>query len=170
MVLVLFSAGLALGGTLTALVLWLVSGLASPVPQPVRHALVVAIAGLGVLRDGGVVRFPLPQNARQIPQEVLNRDVVRGSLRFGFELGTGVRTYLPASTPYVLAAALLLCTPDLAVAALTGAGFGVGRALTPLTRHTSRAGGSWDAALRSRLPAITVGGGLAVAVGLAALG
>ncbi|MGH3756991.1 hypothetical protein [Actinophytocola sp.] len=167
--LALFSAGLVLGGMLSALVLWLASGLPSPVPQPVRHALVVALAGLGVLRDAGVVRFPLPQNARQVPRDVLNRDVVRGSLRFGFELGTGVRTYVPATSPYVLAAALLLSTPDLATAALTGAGFGLGRALTPLTRYAGRAGESWDVALRSRLPAVTVGGALALAAGLAVL-
>lgn len=167
--LTVFGAGLMLGGTLSALVLWLASGLPSPVPEPVRHAVVLALAGVGVLRDAGVVRFPLPQNARQIPQDVLNRDVVRGSLRFGFELGTGVRTYVPATGPYVLAVALLLSTPDLTVAALTGAGFGLGRALTPLTRHASRSGDSWDAALRSRLPVITVGGSLAIAAGLGLL-
>lgn len=169
MVLALFSAGLVLGGVLSALVLWLLSGLPAPVPRTVRHAVVLAFAALGVLRDAGVVRFPLPQNARQIPQDVLNRDVARGALRFGFELGTGVRTYVPATTPYVLAAALLLSTPDLAVAALTGAGFGLGRALTPLTRHASRAGDRWDTVLRSRLRAITAGAGLVAATGLALL-
>lgn len=167
--LALFSAGLVLGGMLSALVLWLVSGLPSPVPGTVRHGLIVALAVLCVARDAGLVRFPLPQNARQIPQDVLDRDVARGSLRFGFELGTGVRTYVPATTPYVLAAALLLSTPDLTVAALTGAGFGLGRALTPLTRHASGSGDAWDAALRSRLRLITVGGGLAAAATLALL-
>lgn len=167
--LALFSTGLALGGTLSALVVWVVSGLVSPVPDVVRYVLTVALAGLGVLRDAGVVRFPLPQNARQVPREVMNRDLSRGSLRFGFELGTGVRTYLSATVPYVVAAALLLSTPELLVAALTGAGFGLGRALTPLTRHASRAGDSWDTALAARLPAITIGGGLAVTASLALL-
>lgn len=169
MALVLFSAGLVLGGTLSALVLYVASGLAAPAPETARYGIVVALAAAGALRDAGVVRFPLPQNARQVPQEVLTRNVARGSLRFGFELGTGVRTYVSSTVPYVLAAALLLSTPDLPTAAVTGAGFGLGRALTPLARYTSRTGESWDGVLRTHLRTITAGGGLAATVGLALL-
>ena len=84
-----------LGAVLSALVLWVVSGLAAPAPETVRSVVVVALAVTGVLRDAGLVRFPLPQNARQVPREVLTDNVARGSLRFGFEMGTGVRTSLP---------------------------------------------------------------------------
>jgi hypothetical protein len=107
-VLAVFSAGLLLGGTLTATVLWLLSGLAAPLPDVVRTALIIAVAVLGVAREAGWVRIPMPQNARQIPQEVLRTRIRRGALQFGFELGTGVRTFVSASAPYVVALGLLL--------------------------------------------------------------
>lgn len=156
----LFTAGLITGGTLSALVLWLVSGLASPVPEVGRYSAIVFVAALAVLRDLGFVRVWVPQNARQIPQDVLQRNVVRGSLQFGFELGTGVRTYVSASTPYVLAIALLLSSPSLLVAVAAGVGFGLGRAATPLIRYASGAGDEWDERLRTRLRFITVTGAM----------
>ncbi|WBB80521.1 hypothetical protein O7606_03800 [Micromonospora sp. WMMD882] len=158
MLLALFSAGLVAGGLVSALALDLLSGLTAPLPAPWRHVAVVAVAALGLLREVGLVRIRLPQNARQIPQHVLQRDVRRGAAQFGFELGTGVRTYVSASAPYVLAVALLLAGQELGVAALAGAGFGVGRALTPLTRRAAGAGDRWDADLRARLRTITVTG------------
>ena len=106
-VLAVFTLGLLLGGTLAATVLWLLSGLAAPLPRSVRVAAILAVAVLGVAREAGWVRIPLPQNARQIPQEVLKYRIRRGALRFGFELGTGVRTYVSASAPYVVALGLL---------------------------------------------------------------
>lgn len=151
-----FTFGLAAGGVLSAVALWLLSGLATPVPRPWRHGIVVAVALLGVLRDTGILRLPLPQNTRQIPRDVLSRGLVGGALRFGLELGTGVRTYLPSSTPYVVATALLLLGPGPLAAALTGGGFGLGRAATALTRQASGAGGAWDARLHARLRLITV--------------
>lgn len=168
----LFTAGLLAGGVLSAVVLWLAGGLTTPVAEPLRHWLIIAFAGLAVLRDLGLVRFPLPQNGRQVPQDVLRRSITRGSLQFGFELGTGVRTYVSATTPYVLVAALLLATSDTAgvvTAVLAGAGFGGGRALTPLTRYANGGQGDWDRALRARLRIVTVGGALAAAACLVLL-
>lgn len=162
--LALFSAGLMLGGLLSSLVLWLLSGLAAPLPPVLRYGAAAAIAVLAVLRDAGAVRFPLPQNTRQVPQDVLQRDLLRGSLQFGFELGTGVRTYVSSTAPYAVAVALLLVAPGWAGAALAGIGFGIGRAATPLMRIASPAGDPWDAALRARLKAITIGASAAVAV------
>lgn len=160
------TAGLVAGGVLTALVLWLLSGLAAPAPRPWRYGAAVAVALLGVLRDAGVLPLPLPQNSRQIPRDVLSRGPA-GAARFGLELGTGVRTYLSASTPYVLAAALLLVAPGPLAAALAGAGFGLGRAATPLARHASGAAAGWDDRLHGRLRLITLTSGLAVAALLA---
>jgi hypothetical protein len=153
----------------SALVLYVVSGLATPAPETVRYGVVVAAAAVGVLRDVGVVRFPLPQNARQVPQIVLTRDVARGALQFGFEMGTGVRTYVSATVPYVLVVALLLTAPDLVTAVATGAGFGVGRALTPTARHASRDGETWDDVLHTHLHTIKVVCGSVVTVALAIL-
>ena len=158
--------GLLGGGLCTALLLSLASGLAAPLPPAWRYAAVVAVALLGLLRDLGAVRFPLPQNARQVPRDVLQRDLLRGSLQFGFELGTGVRTFVSATSPYVLAVALLLLGQQLPAAVLAGLGFGAGRAATPLLRQLSGAAEVWDDDLRARLPVVKAG---AAAVLLAAL-
>lgn len=96
-------------------------------PEGWRPAVAITAALLGVARDAGLVTLRLPQNARQVPQDVLQRDLVRGALQFGFELGTGVRTYVSASLPYVAALAVLLAN-DVGTALLTGLGFALGRA------------------------------------------
>jgi len=111
------------------------------------------VAALGAARELGLVHFPLPQNARQIPEDVLRRRLRMGSLQFGFELGTGVRTYVSASSPYVLALGLLLSRQDPATTLLAGAAFGLGRALsaalTSLARDEHR-----DASIAVRMPLI----------------
>jgi hypothetical protein len=137
------------------------------VPPGWRRAALAGAALLGLLRELGLVRLPLPQNARQVPQDVLHRDLLRGSARFGFELGTGVRTYVSATAPYVLAVGVLLLGQDLAVALLAGIGFGAGRAATPLLRRLSGDTARWDGDLLPRLPAIRLA---ATAATLAAAG
>ena len=169
-VLGLFVVGLLGGSLLTATVLWVFSGLAEPLPVAARDAAVLGVAALAVLRDGGVLRVPLPQNPRQVPQEVLLRSWHRGALRFGFELGTGVRTFLSASAPYAVAAALLLGGPSLVGAALpAGLGFGAGRALAPLLRRASGDGVAWDNWLAARSRLLRIGCAVAVAVILGVL-
>ncbi|GAB3402491.1 hypothetical protein [Flindersiella endophytica] len=158
-----FTAGLLLGGTLSATVLWLLSGLLQPVPELWRHAAVVVLAILGVLRELGVVRIRLPQNARQIAREVLQRNVLRGALQFGFELGTGVRTFVSATAPYVVAFAILLAGLGFGSALAIGLGFGLGRALTTWSRYFARDSTSWDRMLAERIRLVTVGTGLAIA-------
>lgn len=138
--------------------LWLASGLAQPLPAPARTALVLLAALLALGRDAKLLSIPLPQNARQVPQSVLQRGLVRGGLQFGFELGTGMRTYVSATAPYVVAIALLLTGPDLPEALAAGIGFGSGRALTALVRYESRLPfEAWNRHLEARLSAITLG-------------
>ncbi|MEU8300341.1 hypothetical protein AB0C04_24050 [Micromonospora sp. NPDC048909] len=151
------------------MVLGALSGLSAPLPPAWRYGAIVGVALLGLLRETGVVTIRMPQNARQVPQDVLRRSPSRGALRFGFELGTGVRTYVSATAPYVLAVAVLLGGQRLQVAALAGVGFGVGRAATPLFRRASGAVEGWDADLRARLRVITVGGCAVLAAGFALL-
>ncbi|HXA61019.1 MAG TPA: hypothetical protein VNW94_17810 [Streptosporangiaceae bacterium] len=153
-VLSVFTLGLLLGGLLSGSVIWLLSGLSAPLPAPLRVGAILLVAVLGVLREAGlpaVGGIPLPQNARQIPPDVLQRRLFRGTLQFGFELGTGVRTYVSASAPYVLALALLLSHQPYPATALVGAAFGLGRALTAtltlLSRDPAR-----DAAIALRMP------------------
>ncbi|MEU6078465.1 hypothetical protein [Micromonospora sp. NPDC047074] len=154
---------------LSGLVLGLFSGLSAPLPAPWRYAAIVVVAVLGLLRELGLVSIRLPQNARQVPQDVLQRNIRRGSLQFGFEMGTGVRTYVSASAPYVLASALLLGGQHLHVALLAGFGFGVGRAFTPLTRRAAGTGDGWDIDLRVRLRTITVTAAVVLVVALGLL-
>ncbi|WP_433473229.1 hypothetical protein ACQPZP_30870 [Spirillospora sp. CA-142024] len=150
-VLAVFTLGLLLGGTLGATVIWLLSGLSAPLPSPARTAAILAVAALGAAREFGLIRLPLPQNARQIPQEVLQTHLRRGALQFGFELGTGVRTYVSATAPYVLALALLLVHEDLPVTLLAGAAFGLGRALSAALTYLAR-DDHRDAAVALRIP------------------
>ncbi|GLZ13252.1 hypothetical protein Acsp04_34870 [Actinomadura sp. NBRC 104425] len=165
-VLAVFTLGLVLGGTLSAAVLWLLSGLAAPVPPPARTAAIVAVAALGAARDLGLVRLRLPQNARQIPPEVLADRLRAGALRFGFELGTGVRTYVSATTPYVLALGLLLSRPGSAATLLAGAAFGAGRALSAVLAYLSRSPDR-AALVGRRVPVVVKGAALAALTALA---
>lgn len=178
----MFVVGLLAGGLLSGLVLGLVSGLFAPVPPAWRHAAIILVALLGLLREAGAVPIRpirlirlirLPQNTRQVPQDVLQRTVLRGAAQFGFELGTGVRTYVSASTPYVLAVAILLAGQHLGIAILAGLGFGAGRATTPLVRLAAGAAmgaaASWDMRLQARLRVITLAGSAAVAAAFGVL-
>ena len=165
----MFTAGLVAGGVLTATVLWLLSGLAQPVPPAARYAVILLVAVLAVARDAGLVRLPLPQRTWQVPQHVLRRGPLRGALWFGVELGTGVRTYVSASTPYVLAVALLAGGAGFGTAVAAGAGFGLGRACTPLVRMLSRDPDSWDARWHRSARWLTTGAAIGMAIALVAL-
>ncbi|QXJ20684.1 hypothetical protein AGRA3207_001439 [Actinomadura graeca] len=167
-VLAVFTLGLLLGGTLSATALWLLSGLSAPLPPPARSAAILAVAAVGAARELGLLRLPLPQNARQIPQEVLQIHLRRGALQFGFELGTGVRTYVPSSAPYVLALALLLSHQPLTATLLTGTAFGGGRALSALLSYLAR-DEHRDAAVAARMPHVTTATALASLVAFALL-
>jgi hypothetical protein len=167
-VLAVFTLGLLLGGTLTATVLWLLSGLAAPLPATVRTGAVLVVAALGVARETGWIRIPMPQNARQIPQEVLRYRIRRGALQFGFELGTGVRTFVSASAPYVVALGLLLAHEGPVTTILTGTGFGAGRAVTAAVRYASHHD-DWDDRRLIRMPAVALGIAVTVLVTLALL-
>jgi hypothetical protein len=138
-VFVAFVAGTSSGALATALGLWLLSGLSEPLPDAAR---LYALAGAGVLvlavRHSALARrVNLPEARRQIPAEVLAGDATRGALRFGLELGTGLRTYVPAVAPYLLALTIFAARPGLYVALLAGLGFGIARGLPLLVRALS---------------------------------
>jgi hypothetical protein len=164
-VLAVFTLGLLLGGTLSATVIWLLSGLSAPIPADDRIWAILGIALLGVLREAGLISIRLPQNARQIPQDVLQRRLLPGTLQFGFELGTGVRTFVSASAPYVLALGLLLSHQGFLATVVVGTAFGLGRCLTAALTLWSR-DADRDLTIAVRMPWVT---NITAAVALLAL-
>jgi hypothetical protein len=166
----LFSLGLILGGLVSASAVWILSGLAEAAPGTWRASLLVLILIPALLRDLRMIDFRLPQTTRQIPRTVFTRGLEPGSVQFGFELGTGVRTYIPTTVPYVLAGALLLLAPGYLAAILAGTGFGLGRAAMPVARFWSREAQQWDHMLKSleyRIVALSALSGAAAAAWLA---
>jgi len=151
-----FAAGLFAGALLTAALLWLLSGLTSPLPPVAARILLVAALALLALRDLEVVRFWLPENHRQIPQSVLRKPGAIPALQFGFELGTGVRTYAPAAAPYMVAVAVILLHPAWWSVVAVAAGFAAGRAMMPATRLLSGDPEAWDELLAKGIRRLTV--------------
>jgi hypothetical protein len=126
-----YLAGTTSGALLSVMTAWMLSGFAAPLPSAVRAALI----GVGTILVWMCERGPLagkvrlPQNRRQIPSEVFGGGLVRGAYRFGFEMGTGVRTYVPSPAPYILLLAILFGRLNLAGALCVALGFAFGRAV-----------------------------------------
>jgi hypothetical protein len=94
----------------------------------------IALAIAGVLREAGLIRLPLPQWRRQVPEswhQVLPLPL--WSLGYGAGLGAGVLTYQPVATFLVVAVAAAASGTTAAVLALTAfaAGRVLGAALPP---------------------------------------
>lgn len=156
MALAALALGLCLGGCASALMIWVLSGLVAARPDPLAIGVVVAVAMVATARETGLVRFALPQNHRQVPQSVFYNGRRGAALQFGFEMGTGVMTYTTAAAPYVAATMLLMVSGPWWLAPATGVGFGLGRAMMPLSRYVSGTDGAWDDRLRSRIRWIAV--------------
>lgn len=146
----MFSIGLILGAASSGLVLWLLSGFGELLPQHVAGGGLVVLAAAALLRDFGALRFRLPENRRLVPQTLFRETHVRAGLQFGFELGTGVRTYITSTSPYVVAAAVLLIRPSVTQVSVTAVGFGLGRAAMPWMRKVAPAKRQWDELLARR--------------------
>jgi hypothetical protein len=145
-----FILGLFLGGVGVALALVVVGSLVRlPVPAVARPWVVAGFAVALVVRELGVLRFPLPQNARQVPQFV-TQVPFWGAVQFGTEMGTGMRTYAPTGLPHLVAVAVLLVAgwPQ-AIAA--GLGFAAGRALMTLGFLAARDGDRAEDAFLTRV-------------------
>lgn len=143
-VVTIFSLGLVLGGIVSAVPIWMLGFLFDWISPTWKSWALLAFGSAAILRDTHVVRFPLPENHRQVPKEALNKDILRGVLQFGFEMGTGVRTFLSSTAPYVLVFAMILLVDNLWLSLLIGACFGVGRAIVPFARYYNGAGETWD--------------------------
>ncbi|WP_143517279.1 hypothetical protein [Pseudonocardia sp. MH-G8] len=137
-----FGTGLLLGASVVAFTAGVLGALPQAlVPAPVRLLLLGAVAVAVVLRECGLVRFPVPQNARLVPEDV---QLLRryGALQFGFEMGTGMRTYSPSALPHLVLVAVVLAVPFPAAFA-AAAGFAAGRLAMPLLSNAWSDDGSW---------------------------
>jgi hypothetical protein len=112
-------------------------------PPAVRIGVVVAVWLFILAGECGLHRVMLPHRRAQVPSTVIAAGGDAGALRFGFEMGTGVRTHMPSNLPYLPLVAVLLVS-SLPVALACGLGFGLGRAAMALGRHHSGDGIWWD--------------------------
>lgn len=160
-------AGLAAGGVVTGTMIWIVSGLGSLVPAPAAIALMVVATVVAILRDFQAIELKLPERRVLVPRTVLEREPEWAAMRFGFELGLGFRTYLSATAPYLLLFSLLLSGASFGLFLAVGAGFGVGRLATPMSRYFSTDGDLWDGNLERR--AATLRSATALGASIAAL-
>ena len=102
----------------------LLGSLGSPALLPVAIALAIA----GVLREAGLVRLPVPQWRRQVPESWHHAlPLPLWSLGYGAGLGAGILTFQPVATFLIVAVAAAASGTTAAVLALTA--FGAGRAL-----------------------------------------
>lgn len=121
-------------------------------PDTLRTLALILLTGAAVGRELGAWSFPLPQRHRQLAPWVLDEPGrFLGSLRFGAMLGTGIFTFLPTSMPLLTFVALLLLEVGPASALMTGASFGLGRAVMPVMRYHSSDGRAFDRVFAQRL-------------------
>jgi hypothetical protein len=148
-----FVAGLLIGAVTSGVLAGVLGGLVAPLP--VLPRLGVLAAALAAVLGFELAGRPLalPQNRRAVPQWIIPRDNVDGPLQFGFEMGTGVRTFMPTALPHA-AVLITVLAGGLVSGLLVGLGFGAGRALMPLVRSSRPEPSTWDDQLLDRLTAI----------------
>jgi hypothetical protein len=112
-------------------------------PAAVRVGMIAAVALFVLAGECGLHRVALPHRRAQVPSTVIASGGDAGALRFGFEMGSGVRTHMPSNLPYLPLVAVLLVSAWPAALA-SGFGFGLGRAVMALGRHYSGDGTWWD--------------------------
>jgi len=120
----------ALAAVVTAAALGLALGLAGSALGAQRAVLVAAaLALLAAAREAGLVRFPLPQARRQVPERWrFELPLPVWASGYGAGLGAGFFTFHPVSTFWIACAgALALASP--VTAALCFSLYGAGRAL-----------------------------------------
>ncbi len=157
-----FGTGLLLGAVPVAFVAAVLGAIPQAlVPGPLRWALFGVAAVAVALRECGVITFRVPENARLVPEGVQHLREW-GALQFGFEMGTGMRTYSPSALPHLALLAVVLVVPFPAAFTLA-AGFAAGRLAMPLLSNAWSDDGAWtevwsatERALRPVLALITV--------------
>ncbi|GAA2415182.1 hypothetical protein [Nonomuraea africana] len=159
-----FGLGLLLGASTVAFVAGVLGGVVQAlVPASVRLGALALLAAAVLARETGLVSFRVPENRRLVPEHVLNKGRVVGGMQFGFEMGTGMRTYSPSAQPHLVLAAMVLALPFGGTLA-AGVGFGLARWAMAAASMAHSDDGSWTAAWhRNQRP-------LAVATAVATIG
>lgn len=127
-------------------------------PAIVGTALVACIV---VAREADWLRFPIPSRNGQIPPSVATKGYPVAHLQFGFEMGTGLRTFLPTAAPHFLVACLVIFVHSPLMVLPIGVGFGISRAANlwlsyfGLDRQVWSDAGRWDRCFRTCFAVLT---------------
>lgn len=154
-----FVLAATLGGSTTGLMLVVLGGLVPPLP--LNRVVWMAIATVGLLlllRDCRMLEYRLPENRRQVPQTIYRLPSTVGDFVFGFELGTGVRTFLPASAPYIACLTVVLFAQSIYPGITVGSAFGLSRGVVAVDRMVRRHRGRWDTTLKQLSPRLPLVG------------
>ncbi|MEO3927137.1 hypothetical protein ABGB07_25200 [Micromonosporaceae bacterium B7E4] len=135
-------------------------------PAPVRLGPLALLAGAVLLREAGLLTLPVPENRRLVPEAVQHRGRFLGTIQFGFEMGTGMRTYSPSALPHLVLLAILLAVP-FAGALTAGIGFAAARWIMPAASLGYGGDGSWEERWRAHRRLLAVATALATVTALA---
>ncbi len=142
-------------------------GLLGWLPEPERLGIMITFGGGLVAYDLCVARVRLPQAARQIDARVFANDRRRAAVRFGFEYGTSLRTYVTSAAPYLLLLGLVTLSLSPVLTILTGTAFGLGRSLG-LFQYSLRRRDNWQATVKRQARILERVGSLTVYASLLA--
>ena len=158
-----FVAGEAIGGAVASLGFWSMSGIGATLVGSWRPKVLLLITLLALAREFGILNLRLPENRRLIPQDVFKKGSMIGPFQFGFEMGTGLRTFVSSTAPYLLALSILTSTVSVHAAVLLGLGFGLGRSVMIWSRFHLDEPTRWDDSFQRRARVIGILSVLAVA-------
>jgi hypothetical protein len=128
-----FFLGAGFGGAFTGGMVGLVSVLLAPIPfLNLAVGMTIAIGALTIHIVCGT--SALPQAHRQIPESVFYEGRYLGWLQFGMAYGSGVRTYLSSSAPYIALGGGLILEPPFSFWLILGAVFGTSKSLAAVLR------------------------------------
>jgi hypothetical protein len=119
------------------------------VPAAARWVLLAVLLAVCLACDLKLLPWRLPQNARLVPSDIIVRTDGSGALQFGFEMGTGMRTFMPSHLPYLALALAVFVLPWWS-APLLGLSFGIGRTIMVRSAVASGNASAWDSAFNNR--------------------
>lgn len=121
--------GLGSGAAVTSALCVTIGTLVNSVTQ-IRSVVSLCVLAVGsillVVREAGIWNFPLPENKRLVPESVFRFGPFLGSMQFGIEMGSGVRTFVTSTVPYFLLVSIVVY-PTLFGGVTAAFGFAAGR-------------------------------------------